>query len=142
MKHLFYFIAVIFAIYQIVWIIKPSFFVKRHFRFKRLLELNNDLDWSKKSKEYKRAIMTRTPYLIFWAWFIAGLFSFNSFAFWVYILFNFFVIGAITRVIHGSSLYPLLRWLNSVISLSWAVFIIMNAYYLRMNYEDVINFLF
>lgn len=139
-KFIFYFIGVIFIIYEIIWIFSPKRKILESLKFYELRKQNEGKKWEDVDYEYQEAVFNRLPLFIFMIWFICGLFTFNWVAFLGIMILQFVIITPISIAIRGDNIgYLLLHWFNSVIGLVWAIFVILNTYHLKIDLFEIIK---
>ena len=143
MKHIFYLVAILYIIYEVIWILNPQAQVDKSKELNEESKNNKGKKWDDMSDNYKDILKTKgLASLIFTVWVFAGLLTFNWAVFLAKIAFNFIIIAPISKLTKYSVVYTVLHWLNSVIGFIFGVFIIVNSYHLKINvYELVIQWL-
>lgn len=143
MKHIFYFIGILFVIHELFWILNPKAQTEKAKKLNQLSKLFKDKKWDEYSQEYKDIIIFKgIPYAIFLTWLFLGILTFNWVAFAFIILFNLVIIAPISKLFKFSAAYTVLHWLNSIIGIAFGVFVIVNSYHLKINLFEVIKNLF
>lgn len=134
MKEIFYLFAVFFTIYELTWVLKTKRKIKKSKEFEELSEKNKGLKFEDWSDDYTSMVFTRVfiklPMII---WLIVGLFTFNWIAFLAILTFNILIIAPISKLLKDSIAYTILHWLNSLIGVIFGVFVIINAYHLKID---------
>ena len=138
MKHIFYLIGVYFVLYELLWVISPQDQVDKA---KKAEKLNKDFKGKKScewSEEYKDLVYKNIVNFVFvFGWIIMGLFTFQWIIFLFKLAFYFIIIHPISRLTKYSLAYTILHWINSLIGLVLALFIIINAYHLKINVTEI-----
>jgi hypothetical protein len=140
MKHIFYFIGILYILYEINFLLKPFAHVQKVKKMKELSDENKTNKWSKYSDEYKDIIFTIAfPNALIFFWSFLGLLTFNWVAFTFLIFFNFIVIVPISKLFNFNLAYTILHWLNSLLTIVIVIFIIINSYHLKLNLFDIVK---
>lgn len=140
MKHIFYFIGILFVIYELLWIINPKSRVEKSKIFTDLSKQFKGKKWGDFSEEYKDVLISKgIPGLILTIWMVAGLLTFNWFAFAVLIVFNTVFIMPLGELFKFSFAYTALHWLNSIIGFAFGLFVIINSYHLKINLYEIVK---
>lgn len=140
MKHIFYFIGICFIIYKLLWILNPKDNAEKAKKLHALTKENKSVKWKDMSEEYKELFLSKgliSMFLMFWMF--AGLLTFNWFAFLLLLSFNFIVIAPISKLVRFSFAYTVLHWFNSIVGLSFGIFVIINSYHLKMNLYEIVK---
>ena len=143
MKHIFYFIAILFMIKEMHWILNPVKEAKKSRRLKKLTKKFNGKKWDDYSQEYKDLLIWKgLPGLLLLFWAFSGILSFNWVAFLIFLIIQFTFIYPINRMVKNNLLYISIHWLNSVFGFVFSVFVIINSYHLKIDlYQLVTNYL-
>jgi len=141
MKHIFYFIGILFVIYELMWIVSPKEKITSMLKRKKLAKEHKDKKWDEFSKEYKDLIIPKFVVSItFLLWMIAGLLTFNWVAFLIMIIFNITIIKLISKAIKETSFfYIVLHWFNSVLGFAFGIFVIINSYHLKIDLYGLVG---
>lgn len=137
MHHIFYLIGIGFIINQLMWILHPNQRIQKHRKFKEHNEINKGRKLEDWTEEYKGLlIFTAIPSVVFLLWLLLGLLSFNWFLFLGIITWNTVVIWPLSKLSEYSRAHTALHWLNSVIGFVFGLFVIVNAYHLKIDVYD------
>jgi len=137
MKHIFYFIGILFIIYELKWIMYPKSEAKKSEKLHRLLKEHKEKKWDNSTDEFKEILKIRgLMSLLFVIWMFAGLLTFNWVLFLISIVFNIAIVGLLSKALRFSIGYIILHWLNSIIGFTFGVFVIINSYHLKINLYD------
>lgn len=134
MKHVFYLIAVIFIIRELMDILSPKLNAEQSKKFAEQVKLNKGKLYNEMTEEYKGFVLLRfIPSLFILFWMICGLLTFNWFAFLSVLVFNFVIIAPISNLSKYSTFHTVLHWFNSLIGFTFGVFVIINSYHLKID---------
>lgn len=142
MKHIFYFIGIFFIISELLWVLSPQSKIKKSKRLYELTKEHKGKNWDEYPQEYKDIILSKLPDLFFMLWLFAGLLTFNWFSFLLIISINVFVVYPISKLTRFSVAYTALHWVNSVIGLSFGVFVVINSYHLKIDVYELFKSIF
>lgn len=140
MKHIFYFIAILFILYEIYWLTNTKRAVDDLRKRKRVLKENKDVDWSDMSDSVQSVYIRAFMAYILFIWLFVGLLTFNWFAFLLFLLWSFLFITPINKFLTEDTggEYPLL-WLNSLVGLCLGVWVILNSYHFKIDLWELIT---
>jgi hypothetical protein len=144
MTTLYYLSSIVFIIIELAWILSP---IERANSAIRFLELSKQFKGKKRteySEEYKEELNHKLPLVFVFVWFIVGLFSFQWVAFLAMLLFQLVIMAPISNLtkIRSKPLYITANWINSVIGLAFALFVIINHYHLKIDLLPIVINLF
>lgn len=144
MIYLFHLITILFAFYELTWILNPS---EKYYSLKKLVELSKEQEgkkWADYSQEYKDNLfeiifrLLSTFVLIFWL--LIGLFTFNWVGFLVFIGFQLVIITPLNKLFKSNdSIKIKIHWINSVIGFLFAIFVIINQFHLKIDLLELIK---
>lgn len=143
MKHLFYFMGIVFIIYELGWLLNLKDNIDKSKKLRKETKKNKGKKWDDMTDKYKNLLKTRgLASLIFSSWMFAGLLTFNWVAFMIMIMFNFVVIAPISKLTQYNWAYSCLHWINSLLGFVFGIFVIVNSYHLKINlYEWLMGLL-
>ena len=143
MKRIFYFIGILYIIYEVIWIISPQDMVDKHRELSSERKKHKGKKWDDYTDEYKGMIkQQQVPGLFIILWLFSGLLTFNWVVFLSIIVFNFIIITPISKLLKYSMGYTILHWINSVIGFIFGVFVIINTYHLKIDvYALIMHYL-
>ena len=139
MKHIFYFIGLLFLLYEIIWILYPEGMYKRYNKRKEFFKDAekrgaSELSDTDKFNIVKYFVVSFGTLL----WLLGGLLTFNWMAFLMYWLIQIIIIAPLSALFKYFSLKIIVVWVNAVISAAFSVFVIVNSYHLHIKIEDYI----
>jgi len=139
MKHIYYFIGLIFVVYEVYWIYKPSKMLNLSKEYK---EKEKEFDKITDDDRYFRLfLLVAIPNLVFFLWVLLGLLTYNWVIFLINIILSFFIIKPLLKLFGKNEYFKLtLHWLNSIKGLVLGLFVIINSYHLKIDlYEYIIK---
>lgn len=137
MKHIFYFIGILFIIHKLICLLKPKWYAVKVKRFDNLKRDTKNLSWDKYSTEYKEIMLFfAIPSVLFIFWLVLGLLTFNWFVFLIYIILHLLIIAPLSRLYKNNIVYPFVLWVSNLSSFILGVFVIINSYHLKFNVFD------
>lgn len=144
MIYLFHVISIIFAVYELGWILNPT---EKYYSLKKIVDLSKEQKgkkWAEYSQEYKDnifdVIFKIIKAFVFIFWLLFGLFTFNWFPFLIFIGFQFIIITPLNKIFKSSdSIKIKIHWINSVIGFLFAIFVIINQFHLRIDLLQLIK---
>lgn len=143
MKHIFYFIGVLFIIYEMIWLVSPVAQIATNKYLKRKTRVydENKIKFSDRSRKYKDSFFTKLAIsMTFLIWMICGLFTFNWVIFMLFLLLQFLVMAPLSKASEYNMFHIILHWFNSLIGLALGVFVILNSYHLKIDlYQWIMN---
>ena len=140
MKHIFYFITILFVIYELIWIFNPKEQADKSKNYTKLNKENKGKDWDDMGEDYKSLLITKGLWsVIMILWMLSGLLTFNWIAFLAFNLFQFGIIAPISKMTSFGSAYTALHWFNSIIGLFFGMFIIINSYHLKIDLLELLT---
>lgn len=144
MKELFYFIAVLYLMKNIINLMTIDKYVNRLKKFKELTLNNKEWvnDWDDMSKDMKRHIVSVLINIGFIMWIFIGLLTSNWVLFLTIIIYMFLIYSPLCKMAYGRSILKPLVIVNKSIHIIWALFLIINAFHLKINLFEVIFNLF
>ncbi len=142
MKHIFYFIALFVMIRELGWLLSPIEKTEDVKEFDKLSKENKGKKWDSYSKEYKDLLKSKWTAIVSAGWLLMGMFSSQWILFVIILVFNFIIIAPISKLTKYSMAYTITHWLNSIIGLIFALFVIINAYHLHIDTYQYIKNLF
>lgn len=129
-----YYLSTIFFIWgEITWLYSPIEKTKDMQNFFKLSKLNKGKKWNEFSKEFKSELNSKLWNIIIAFWMFLGLFTFQWAGYIAIILFNFLIIGPISKLTKYTIFYTILHWINSLIGLIFGIFVIINHFHLRID---------
>ncbi len=135
MKHIFYFIGLCFILYELTWIFHP---IKKTLESRRFYKIAKgefkELGINGLSKQDKELLINKSITMIFYLfWFLIGLFTFNWFAFLVFLCFSNMIMAPLNRLFRDTWGQYVIHFVNSIIGLVFALFVIINSYHLKID---------
>ena len=142
MKHIYYIFALWYIFTEISWIFNPLEKTKDMFRFKELNKEQKGLKWDDYSNEYKDQLKSKFWLLFLIAWMFLGLFTFQWFAFLIFLIFHFGIVGIISRAAYPNVyMYATFHIIFSFIGLLFGLFFIINAFHLKIDSIEMLRYL-
>lgn len=142
MKHIYYFIGIFVLLTEWGWIVAPREKTKEVQEFKEQHQQYKKIKWERLPEDYKDLLKKQFVSLVVFLWLVVGLFTFQWAGFLAILLFNLVVIAPISRLTRYSYAYTTLHWFNSVIGLAFVLFVIINAYHLKIDLWPYLKALF
>ena len=141
MEHIFYFIGILFLIYEVYFLLNLKNELNEYKRFKELTNEFKNLEWDDYSEEYKKLFKNKAFVLIFLFWLFIGLASSQWVLFLVFLLFQFIIIKPISDLVKFSFYRYFVTGFNTVVGIIFSLFLILNKYHFKLNlYEILINY--
>ena len=141
MEHIFYFIGILFLIYEVYFLLNLKNELEEYKRFKELTNEFKNLEWNDYSEEYKKLCKNKLFVLIFLFWLFIGLASSQWVLFLIFLLFKFIIISPITKIVKFSFYRYFIIGFNTVVGIIFSLFLILNKYHFKLNlYEILINY--
>ena len=139
MEHIYHLGTLIFILTEMTWIVSPRTKTEKSIKLSEAMKRNKGKEYAEWDDEYKDIfIYSGLPKLILTLWMIVGLLSYNWVAFLVIIVFNVAFIRPLSTLTKFSNAYIALHFINSIIGFAFGVFVLINAYHLRI---DLLEFL-
>lgn len=139
MIHLFHLITIFFIIKELIWISSPNDMIENKRRLEELQKSEKGKDYKDHSTEFKSLLKkTGLTSFVILIWMIFGLMTFNWVLFLAILLFNILIIRTISKPFKYSKIYTAIHWVNSIIGLSFGVFVLINHYHLRIDMFKVL----
>ena len=137
-KFIFYALGVAFILHELGWIQSPIEKAKDSIAFTALSAKFKGLKWEQYSEEYKSQLKSKMWLLFFIAFIMGGLFTFQWWAFLAFLLFQFTIVALLSKLVKPYlHAYATLHWINSIIGLAFTLFVIINAYHLKIELPQV-----
>ena len=136
MTTIYYLSSIIFILYELARVLSPIDKADENIKFQILSKKFKGMKWDEYSDEYKSELKTKIIFVGFiFIWFIVGLFTFQWVAFLLMLLFQIFIISPLSKATKNNFRYGyiMLHWINSVIGVCFAIFIIINHYHLKID---------
>lgn len=141
MEHIFYFIGILFLIYEVYFLLNLKNELEESKRFKELTKEFKNLEWNDYSEEYKKLFKKKAFVLIFLFWLFIGLASSQWVLFLIFLLFQFIIIIPISDLVKFSFYRYFVTGFNTVVGIIFSLFLILNKYHFKLNlYEILINY--
>ena len=141
MEHIFYFIGILFLIYEVYFLLNLKNELEESKRFKELTKEFKNLEWNDYSEEYKKLSKNKAFVLIFLFWLFIGLASSQWVLFLIFLLFQFIIIKPISDLVKFSFYRYFVTGFNTVVGIIFSLFLILNKYHFKLNlYEILINY--
>ena len=141
MEHIFYFIGILFLIYEVYFLLNLKNELNEYKRFKELTNEFKNLEWDDYSEEYKKLFKNKAFVLIFLFWLFIGLASSQWVLFLVFLLFQFIIIKPISDLVKFSFYRYFVTGFNTIVGIIFSLFLILNKYHFKLNlYEILINY--
>ena len=138
-KFLFHLITVAYIINEFMWIYDPK---KQVDKTKKLVELGEEEkgeSWDEYSEDYKEIWVRKgLPSLIFFAWMLLGLFTFNWILFGIHIVYGL-IVARISKPLRFGKAYLAIHWVSSIIGFAFAIFVLINSYHLKIDLLELIK---
>jgi hypothetical protein len=144
MIYLFHLVTVIFAIYELTWILNPS---KKYYSLRKIIGLSKEQEgkkWAEYSQEYKDnlfdIIFKVIKAFVFIFWLLIGLFTFNWLPFLAFIGFQLLIITPLNKIFKSNDNIKIkIHWINSVIGFLFSIFVIINQFHLKIDLLEYIK---
>jgi cation transport ATPase len=133
MTHLFYFVGLIFLIYEISFLFSIKEKLADSKDFKEKSKEYKGKKWDEYSEEYKSEIIKKSFLLIFLMFFFVGLFTQQWFTFLVFLILQFVVFLPLSKLVGYSPLRYLTTGLNTLLGIVFSLFVIVNHYHLHID---------
>ena len=141
MEHIFYFIGILFLIYEVYFLLNLKNELNESKRFKELTKEFKNLEWNDYSEEYKKLFRIKASLQIFVIWLFIGLMSSQWVLFLIFLLFNFIIIIPISYLVKFSFYRYFITGFNTLVGIVFSLFLILNKYHFKLNlYELLINY--
>jgi len=142
METIYYFSTIIIIFQQLLYVLNP---VKESNKAKSLIKLSN-LNKNKNFNQYpenlKHGIKNEIWRIYSIAWIIIGLFTFQWPIFLLMSAIYYLIVYPISLRFIDSIIFTVINWLNACIWILFAVFVLINNYYLRIDlYAILLSFL-
>ena len=133
MTHFFYFIGILFLIYEVYFLIGIKEKIDDVKNLNKLIKEHKGLEWDDYSPELKKQLKSKAFLLLFIVWFFVGLLSSQWFLFLLFLLSNFLIFVPISKLVGFSPLRYFTSGLNTVLGIVFATFLIINKYHLHLD---------
>ncbi len=138
-KFIFYSYGIIFFIYELWCITNPKKMQTFSIKAEKVLRETKGKKFEDDSSEEKSVVLRAFGVMSFIFWMFLGLFTFNWALFSAKLILNLVFIAPISKLVGRESFaWLVLHWLNSVIGAAFALFVIINAYHLRIDFWPII----
>lgn len=140
MKHIYYFIGILFLIYELQWLFKPYELSVKTRKIISDSKKYRNTKFNETPKEYKNDLLNiAVPQFLYLIWLGVGLFTFNWLTFLFLLVFGF-TIGRIQNLKNDIVWYSSVVWINTVVYIIGILFSIINSYHLKIDlFEYLIN---
>lgn len=139
MKHIFYFMAFVFLIQDLLWVLSPIEKTRAARKLDELHKQNKGKSWEQYSPEYKKRLRGKWPLLISMTFVFLGLLSFQWPLFIAWWVFSLLIVYPLSNLTKYSVAYTVVHWIASLIGIVWVVFILINAYHLHIDIWDYVK---
>lgn len=133
MTHLFYFVGLIFLIYEILFLFSIKEKLTDAKNFKEKSKEYKGKKWDEYSEEYKSEIIKKSFLFIFILFFFVGLFTQQWFTFLVFLILQFSIFLPLSKLLGFSPLRYLTAGLNTLLGIAFSLFVIINHYHLHID---------
>ena len=89
--------------------------------------------WDEFSEEYNSQLKSKLVLVLVLIWMFIGLFTFQWAGFVAIFLFNLLIIAPLSKITRYSITYTIIHWFNSLIGLTFGLFVIINHYHLKID---------
>lgn len=137
METIYYLSTIIIIFMELDWLVSPTKKTNEIKQFNELAKLNEGKKFNEYSKEYKDAIYSNLLNVYVPIWVFIGIFTFQWVGFLAFILLNMLV-GIVSRLVKFSMAYIIINWINSLVGLSFCIFIIINHYHLKIDLTQLL----
>ncbi len=143
MRDFFYFIGILFLIYELYYLMNIRSFVEGTYKFIELQKVNKGRSWESSDEEYKNLLIGRgCPALVFFLWMHIGLCTNNWVFFLGFLIIQYLVMQPLNKLTKYTPIYLFLQFLNTLLGVGFTLFIILNAYHLNIDITpQVIEFI-
>ena len=139
MEHIFYFIGILFLIYEVYFLLNLKNELEESKRFKELTKEFKNLEWNDYSEEYKKLFKNKAFVLIFLFWLFIGLASSQWVLFLIFLLFQFIIIIPISDLVKFSFYRYFVTGFNTVVGIIFSLFLILNKYHFKLNLYEILK---
>jgi len=143
LKFIYYSIGIWFVIYELLWMLDP------YAKSVEALKINADslkykhLKWDDKPKEHREDLKGKLYILIFFLWLAFGIMTSQWALFIAYLVTSVIIFAPIRRLFKNNAfMYAIISWFSSLLGFVFGVFVILNAYHLRIDVNSLIIGLF
>lgn len=130
---IYYLSTIVFLYVQLGWVMRP---IEKTIKYNRYKLLSKEFENKKEeeySEEYKKEKETKSFQALWIAvWLFIGLFTFQWAGFLSIILLNILIISPLSKIARSTFFEVIINWINSIIGLSFAIFVIINHYHLKI----------
>lgn len=133
MTHLFYFVGLIFLIYEILFLFSIRKKLTDAKNFEEKSKENKGKSWNEYSEEYKTELIERCFLLIFPLFFFVGLFTQQWFTFLLFLILQFSIFLPLSKLLGFSPLRYFTTGLNTLLGIVFSLFVIINHYHLHID---------
>ena len=129
-----YYISTLIIIYlEWDWLLHPFDKFKEAKAFQEMTKTLKGKKWNEYPQEYKSMVGNKLWALYTPIWLFIGLFTFQWVGFLLILVLNFFIIAPLSKFTKNSIAYIMINWVNSLIGLVFALFVIVNHYHLNID---------
>jgi hypothetical protein len=115
------------------WLLHPFDKFKEAKAFQEMTKTLKGKKWNEYPQEYKSMVGNKLWVLYTPIWLFIGLFTFQWVGYLLILVLNFFIIAPLSKFTKNSIAYIMINWLNSLIVLVFALFVIVNHYHLNID---------
>lgn len=133
MNHIFHLFTIWFIIYELSWLLDFKNKISGSIKYRKLAKENEGKKWDDLSPEYKSILRNKFLKLPMVIWIFVGLLSFNWLLFLAYIIWNGIILSPLLKFASYGKFYSVIHWINTVIGLLFGLFVLINAYHLRID---------
>lgn len=134
-----YYLSTILIIWlELTWLMSP---IEKTNDAKKFFELSKQFKgkkWDEFSEEYKSEMRGKFLHIFVLIWLFFGLFTFQWAGFLAILVFNFLIIGPISKITRFSIAYTIIHFCNSIIGFAFGLFIIINHYHLHIDLTQLL----
>ena len=140
LKFIYYTFGIMFLLYELQWLINPLEKAKDAITYLSLTKKYKGLKWKDYPEDFKEKTKSKVWGLIHIAFIIGGLFTFQWWVFLAFLTLQFTIVAFISRLLKPYIYaYAAFHWVNSIIGLAFCLFVIINAYHLKIELNEALS---
>lgn len=133
MTTIYYLSTIIFLVAEWDWLVSPIEKTTNARKFHALSKQFKGKKWDEFSAEYKSELKSKIWLVWILIWLFIGLFTFQWAGFLAMLVLNILIVSPLSKIFKHTFVYTILHWFNSLIGFSFAIFVIVNHYHLKID---------
>lgn len=140
MNHIYHILTLIFILNELIWLFSAKEKAKKTEQWMKMHDKHKGKKWDDYTEEFKDLSKSRLPIVLMnMFWMLFGLITYNWVAFLIFLVFEVAIIGPLSKLTRYSFAYTVLHWINSLIGFVFGIFVLINAYHLRIDLLELVK---